>query len=92
MQNGHYASCVLSECGQMVAHAHCSECVQGQGMTAGIVGAELLCKAVDARLSNAGQTLEQQKAALQGLPAAFQAQLAAFLDFPWMLSTGLDAA
>ena len=64
---------------------------QGQGMTSGIAGAELLCRATQARLGSAGRSKEEQRGALRGLPAAFHTELGAFLDFPWNMSSGMDA-
>jgi len=55
------------------------------------VSAELLYKAVEARFKVAGNSRQQQRAALKGLPADFHEQLSAFLDFPWMISSGVDA-
>ena len=66
--------------------------LQGQGMTTGIAGAELLCTAIDARLDAAGNSQQEQREAIKGMSAAFQAQLGSFLDFPWSISSGIDAA
>lgn len=66
--------------------------MQGQGMTVGLMGSNLLCECVSETLSSAGGSREAQLAALDGLPASFHTKLGALVEYPWSLSTGPDAA
>ena len=73
------------------SHSKPAAC-QGQGMTVGLMGSQLLAKCVEAQLKGtAGRGRQAQLAALKGLPAKFHTQLGALVDYPWTLSCGPDA-
>ena len=75
----------------VLSHSKCAAC-QGQGMTVGLMGSQLLAQCVEAQLKGtAGQGRQAQLAALEGLPAKFHTQLGALVDYPWTLSCGPDA-
>ena len=60
-------------------------------MTVGLMGSHLLNECITETLSGAGNTLEEQVAALDSLPASFHKKLGALVDYPWAVSTGPDA-
>ena len=60
-------------------------------MTVSLMGSALLSKCVQDVLTGAGQSRQQQLAALDTLPAKFHTQLAGMLDFPWTMMSGPDA-
>jgi hypothetical protein len=66
--------------------------LQGQGMTVGLMGSQLLAKCIGEQLKgSAGSERQHQLAALNGLPAKFHSQLGRLVDYPWTVSVGPDA-
>ena len=66
--------------------------VQGQGMTVGVMGSELLAQCVGQHLKGkANSERQQQLAALDGLPVNFHKKLGKLVDHPWTISVGPDA-
>lgn len=61
-------------------------------MTVGLMGSHLLCECIQESLASAGDSKEQQQAALDALPAVFHTKLGALVEYPWAVSTGPDAA
>ncbi len=66
---------------------------QGQGMTVGMMGSNLLCQCIDNLLEGwtADNSKQQQLAALDSLPAQFHIELGALLNYPWSVAAGPDA-
>ena len=61
-------------------------------MTVGLMGSNLLCECVQETLASGGNSREEQRAALDALPASFHTKLATLVHYPWAISTGPDAA
>ena len=61
-------------------------------MTVGLMGSNLLCECIQQSLAAAGDSKEQQQAALDTLPALFHTKLGALVEYPWAVSAGPDAA
>lgn len=61
-------------------------------MTVGLMGSHLLCDCIQEVLENGGDSVEEQRAAMDALPASFHTKLGALVDHPWAISTGPDAA
>ncbi|KAL3145131.1 hypothetical protein ABBQ38_001735 [Trebouxia sp. C0009 RCD-2024] len=66
--------------------------INGQGMTVGLMGSHLLSECIQESLASAGDSKEQQQAALDTLPTVFHTKLGALVEYPWAVSTGPDAA
>ncbi|DBB05481.1 TPA: hypothetical protein ACH3X1_012440 [Trebouxia sp. C0004] len=70
----------------------CFNPINGQGMTVGLMGSQLLAKCIGEQLEGtAGSERQHQLAALTGLPAKFHSQLGNLVDYPWTVSVGPDA-
>lgn len=61
-------------------------------MTVGLMGSHLLCDCIQETLASGGDSMEEQRAAMDALPASFHTKLGALVDHPWAISTGPDAA
>ena len=61
-------------------------------MTVGLMGSSLLCECIEEILASSGGSREEQRVALDTLPASFHIKLGALVDYPWAVSTGPDAA
>lgn len=61
-------------------------------MTVGLMGSHLLSECIQESLASAGDSKEQQQAALDTLPTVFHTKLGALVEYPWAVSTGPDAA
>jgi len=66
---------------------------QGQGMTVGMMGSNLLCQCIDKLLEGciSDNSRQKQLAALDSLPTQFHIELGALLNYPWSVAAGPDA-
>ena len=87
--------CPLSASNAFISNSVCTSCVvsQGQGMTVGMMGSNLLCQCIDKLLEGctADCSKQQQLAALDRLPTQFHTELGALVNYPWSVAAGADA-